>query len=187
MDSIPENAKIRLKEIMPGFGAYGFNLHGKYTSENILLANKTAIIVKYSEELNYLIAIYDFDPEDSALDELRYAFDKVKVIAIRHSLQGEASVQNYHRIPQWINRFRNLECLVLNNVDLQDESGLGDLQLKLLWIHGAKFDDVRKLVQAIGKIEALEFLMCDSGFSKEHISELKEKLPRLTFFQSGKI
>lgn len=183
LDSISEDAKIRLKEILPGFSVYGFNLHGMSATENILLASKTAIMVKYSDDLNYLITVYDFDADGAVMARLRDAVENVKVIIVRHSLQDQTSVGNYHRVPLWINNFRNLECLILNDVDLQSESMLEGLQLKLLWIQSAKVDDARKLIQKIGKIGTLEFLMYDSIFSAENIHELKAKLPQLTAFQ----
>ena len=186
LDSIPENAKSRLNEILPGFSGYGFNLHGSSTNEHILLANKTAIIVRYSDELNYLIATYDFDPEDPALGRLKDAFEQVRVVFIRHSLKDATPSGPYHKIPQWLKNFKNLDCVIFDNVDLQDISTLEGWRLKFLGILRADNKDVRHLIQSIGRIDGLEFLMYESIFSTKDIEELKKTLPELIAFRSGK-
>jgi len=183
MDALSENAKSRLKEILPGFSAYGFNLQGMSVNENILLANKTAIIMRYSDELNYLITTYDFDPGNATLDNSKDVFEKVKVVMIRHSLEDAIPSAPYRSIPKWINNFKNLECLIFDNVDLQDTSALNELNLKFLGIQSAKVGDIRKLIEVIGNIKNLEFLMHDSIFSPNDVEELKQSFPDLITFQ----
>lgn len=183
MDSIPENIKERLKAILPGFSAYGFNSEGMSANPNILLTNKSTILLRYSDEIHYLFATYDFDPKAPSLDGVRDAFDRVKIVFIRHSLQSENLSAPCHKVPDWVKNFRNTECLILDNIDLHDEDMLDGLKLKFLGILNAEAKDTRQVVQVISKMNRLEFLMYNSIFSQTDIEALKKRLPQLTTFQ----
>jgi len=142
LDYAPENAKSRLNGIFPAFSGYGFNLRGSSANEHVLLANQRAIILQYSGELNYLIATYDFDPEDPALARLKDACERVNIVIVRHSLNEATPTGPYHKIPQWLNRFKNLECLVLDKPDLENVAMLAGLKLKFLGILHAGLPDM---------------------------------------------
>ncbi len=184
LDSLSEKAKDRLNKILPGFSAYGFNLKGMSANSNILMANKSGIILKYSDETYYLFATYDLDLKALSPNFLNNALEKVKVMFIRHSLQGEDRSASWHKIPDWVTNFKNIECLILDNVDLQNESMLKELKLKFLGILSAKIKNTQPFIQIISKISSLEFLMYKSLFSSKDIEELKKVMPQLTTFQS---
>lgn len=183
MDSLPENVKERLNAILPGFSAYGFNLKGMSANPNILLANESAIVLRYSDDIHYLVATYYFDPKAPSSTVLKDTFGKIKVVFIRHSLASENLSAPCYRIPDWIKNFTDMECLILDNVELQDVAILEELKLKFLGILNAKEVDTQQLVGMIGKMDSLEFLMYKSIFSLDDIEKLKKRLPELTTFQ----
>jgi hypothetical protein len=185
MDSIPENVKERLNAILPGFTAYGFNLKGMSANPNILLANESVIVLRYSEDLHYVLATYDFDLNGPSSNVLKNSLEKIKVIFVRHSLAGENRSAPYHVIPDWVKKFTKVQCLILDNVDLQNATTLEGLNLKFLGILNAENAHNQQLFEVIGKMNGLEFLMYESIFSKGDIEKLTKRLPELITFQLG--
>lgn len=188
MDSISEDAKQRLKEIFPGISARGFNMMGGLSSaNNILLANQHAIFLKDNDGRHYLFTDYEFDPHNGTFDKLKNEFSKVNVLIITHSLQDASVGNSYHKVPEWIKKFNNLDCLILDNVTFKSEFDLEGLKLKLLGVQRGEVKEVQKLVQSISKITGLEFFMYDQTFSDQEIAELKKLVPRLVTFKPASI
>jgi hypothetical protein len=188
MDSIPENARQRLKEILPGISARGFDITGGMSfNANVLLANNNAILLKNTGGLYYLFANYDFDPEDKSLEKFKSEFAKVKILMIRHSLEGIGAAHSYHEIPEWVENFNNLECLILDNVVFGNEAPIEGLRLKLLGVLDVEMTDIQKVVQSISKIRGLEFFMHNESFSTREIEELKKLVPGLITFKPASI
>lgn len=182
MDSIPEDVKARLNAILPEFSARGFNLNGVPTHPNILLANESSLLLKYSDEKYFLFATYDFDPTALNMISLKADFDMVKVVVIKHALQVEdrSNPYPYHKIPDWLTNFKNLESLILDNVDLQNDTVLEGLNLKVLGIQKAEPGDSTQLIEKISKMGGLEFLLHRSIFSFKDVEALKLRLPQIT-------
>ncbi|HEY5748488.1 MAG TPA: hypothetical protein VIU12_20605 [Chryseolinea sp.] len=186
MDSIPEDVKARLNAILPEFSARGFNLNGVPTHPNILLANESSLLLKYSDEKYFLFATYDFDPTAPNMNHLKADFEMIKVVALKHALQVEdrSKPYPYHKVPDWLNDFKNLESLILDNVDLQNDTILEGLNLKVLGIQKAKLDSMQ-LIEKISKMGGLEFLLYRSTFSFKDVEELKRRLPLITIINTS--
>ncbi len=179
-DPIPVHVQERIKTILPGFTAYGFNLNGMSANPNVVTADRNAIVLKYSEEIYYLFATYDFDPLDkSSSPKVASAFDSIKNVIIRHSLVNDNSQKPFHRIPGWLKMFKNIDCLILDNVRLGDDTIFEYLHLKLLAFKNTKVKDMTSLIKGLGNMKDLEFLMHQTLFSDSEIAQLKISLPQL--------
>jgi hypothetical protein len=179
-DSIPQHVEARLKTILPGFTTYGFNLNGMSANPNVFIANRDAIVLKYSEKKYYLFATYNFDPRDKSLGpKVKNAFDSVKVVMIKHSLVSEDSSQPFHPIPDWLTAFNNIECLILDNILIERPIAFEYFNLKLLAFRNTQVKDMTSLIKVLGTMRDLEFLMHQSVFSATEIDRLKISLPQL--------
>jgi hypothetical protein len=184
MDSLSESSKARLGALLPGFGAYGFSLTGPSANPNVLFANESAVIFRYSELLNYLVASYEFDPTDSRMNDLRSEYTNIKVILLKHSLESNDTVESLGNIPNWLNAFGNAESLIMYDVDIDSSPIINCAKLKVLGLVNTQRIDVKRLVENIEKLPELEFFIHRAHLTKQDLEHLRQKFPNLIVYNA---
>jgi hypothetical protein len=104
---------------------------------------------------------------------------EVKKFILQPSFITEATIK-YCTIPKWLTNFKMIETLRLQYVELDDLYYLEDLHIQHLVLENIKYNDCKKVFDAIKKFRYLKAVTYDRSLSNDLIKLMKELNLKLT-------
>lgn len=170
------------KSYIKGSGAVAIDLSYLHGKGKVLFADPSCFVIGL-ENLPYrLFATPEF-PEESLPITLKNNIYEVKELIFKPTFSTDDSkVVNYCSIPSWLAKFKKVEVLRFEYVELSNLNYLKDLPIHHLIIGKIKYDDSKRLTDIIGQFKNLKEISYDSSISIDLIHSLKRLNLKLTLF-----
>lgn len=147
-------------------------------AKSMMFFDKTGLLIGLNNEPFLLVAGTDFDTSNLS-DEILKQFTHIKIFLLRPPLSlGNKQPDQYYLIPGWLKELHALEYLRMNHFEIDDLQFLQKTSIKHLIISNANVKDKKKLADEITKLKYLQYLVCDSIFSAQEITEIQSTLPK---------
>ena len=173
------------KSTIKGSGAVAVDLSYLHGKGKVLLADPRCFIIG-SENSPYRVFTTPEFPEVSLPVNLKNDIYEVKELIFKPTFStGDSKIINYCIIPNWLARFKKVEVLRFEYVELNNLICLKDLPIQHLLIGKIKYDDSKKLTNVLGQFKNLKEISYDSSVSIDLIHSLERLNLKLTLFNGS--
>jgi len=145
--------------------------------ETVLFVDSTAIILGLVGRPNTLFATYKFDlfelPPNLQLD-----FTSLRVVILGDFEGSKLELREFHKIPDWLKLLHQLDSLIVYNAKLDQMPFSTSLSIKYLELCEDHLSDKGAILQGIGDLRDLKYLVHDHLFSQSDCLFIQTKLPQ---------
>ena len=146
---------------------------------SIAFRDDTALIGERTNGGYYLIANAEFASNSENIHLIKGLREAVLFLPIVSDKYDSTQLEKFYSLPSWISIAENIECLTLDRASLNDFNLIKGSSLRFLILSKVHVENRDKLIDELGTLNNLKYLVHDLVFTPGEIAVIKSAIPAL--------